>query len=186
MVVKKIIQQCKRSGVIALYEDEMRRTQWIGDMKSFYPLYKMPQFDEETLCKAYDISEKQAEKIQFAHSRIPGSINFADVDEGEHVCDPLNMTLVYANRQVQPYMTSQGIKFMDKRYMAAVEDEGETNLEVYERFTKEGFMYFAVKVGLQLVAIIFPIDVVTKSFIETLREVYMRSAAMLGSEGNNE
>ena len=83
-------------------------------------------------------------------------------------------------------MTSQGIKFMDKRYMAAVEDEGETNLEVYERFTKEGFMYFAVKVGLQLVAIIFPISVVTKSFVDTLHEVYVRSKVMFESEGNNE
>ena len=186
MVVKKIIQICKKSGFISLYDDGKRKSQWLGDVSSFYPLYRMPVFDEESLCAAYDITEKQAEKIRFSHTDMPRGINFSDVDEGEHIIEPIDMALIYGGTQVQPYMTSQGIKFMDRRYMGPIEDEGDTHREVYERFTESGVMYFAVKIGLRLVAVIFPIPVVSKHFVDLLGEVYVRSKVVLESEAKTD
>ena len=185
MVVKKIIQNCKKTKCITIYEDHENEIQWIGDGYSLYPLHKMPKFDTETICRAYDISEKQAEKIHFVHEdELPTLLCYDDIDDGENVLDPIKMALIHEGAYVQPYMTSQGIKFMNQTYLAPVEDEGDMFMEVYERFTTRGNMYFAVKTGMQLLAIIMPIAVVSESFVDTLREIYTRSKVMLESEGN--
>ena len=184
MVVKKIIQICKKTKCIALHEDNLRETQWLGDLSSFYPLFGMPRFDEDSICRAYDITEKQAEKIRFFHNGLPGGISFADVEEGETVCEPLEITLNYMDTQVKPYMTSQGIKFMNQQYLEPVRDESKTHLEVYERHTETGTMYFAVKAGMELVAVVFPIAVISENFVKTLGNLYMRAKVMLESEEN--
>lgn len=184
MVVKKIIQNCKNTKCIALCEDRENDIQWIGDGFSLYPLYCMPKFDTETICRAYDISEKQKEKIHFVHDDLPKVSCYEDIDDGEHICDPMEMTLIYEGAQVQPYMTSQGIKFLNQTYIAPVGDEGNLYMEVYERFTPSGHMCFAVKTGMQLLAIVAPTKVVSQSFVETLRELYTRSKIVLESEEN--
>lgn len=69
MVVKKIVQICKKTGVLNIYDDTERGIQWIGNGYSVYPLEQMPYFSPETICRAYDISEKQAEKIRFTHRK---------------------------------------------------------------------------------------------------------------------
>lgn len=186
MVVKKIIQNCKKTKSIMLYEQAGTDLQWIGDGYSIYPLYQMPKFDSETLCRAYDIGEKQREKIVIRHENsLPIAFNYEDMDSGEHICDPIQMTLIYDGAVVQPYMTSQGIKFLNQRYMQPMEDEGEMFLEVYERFTVTGQMYFAVKSGMMLLAIIQPMKILSKGFINTLQQLYTRSKTVFESEGKD-
>ena len=47
MKIKKIIDLCKKRGIFRLYAGES--VQWISDGCALYPLYNLPEFDEETL-----------------------------------------------------------------------------------------------------------------------------------------
>ena len=49
MKIKKLIDLCKKRGCFYLFEDE--RVQWLSDGVALYPLYNVPEFDEETLCR---------------------------------------------------------------------------------------------------------------------------------------
>lgn len=183
MVVKKIVQMCKKTGVLSLWDDESKGLQWMGNGYALYPLEQMPYFVPETVCRAYDISEKQAEKIHFTHNRkLPVGLNTGDIDGAETVIEPLKMTLIHSGQMVQPYMTSRGIKFMDMKYMEPIQDEGNSYINVYERFTENGELYFAVKSGMLLVAVIMPISVISQAFIDTLGQVYTKSMAMWEGE----
>lgn len=183
MVVKKIVQMCKKTGALSLWDDAGKGIQWIGNGFAIYPLEKMPYFTPETVCRAYDISEKQAEKIRFTHSdKMPAGLNTGDIDGAETVVEPLQMTLIHSGQMVQPYMTSRGIKFMDMKYMEPIQDEGNSYVNVYERFTESGELYFVVKSGMLLVAVIMPISVISQAFINTLEQVYVKSMAMWEGE----
>ena len=48
MKIKSIAAICKKRHTIALYDERDGRTQWIGDGMAIYPLYGMPELDEET------------------------------------------------------------------------------------------------------------------------------------------
>ena len=65
MKIRKIIDICKRSGHIFLFDTE--REQWISDGCAVFPMFNLPRFDENSLYKTYDITDKQANKIIFRH-----------------------------------------------------------------------------------------------------------------------
>ena len=73
MKIKKLIDLCKKRGCFYLFEDE--RVQWLSDGVALYPLYNVPEFDEETLCRTFDITEKQQEKIPVHAGRFPDRRN---------------------------------------------------------------------------------------------------------------
>lgn len=82
MKIRKIIDICKRSGHIFLFDTE--REQWISDGCAVFPMFNLPRFDENSLYKTYDITDKQANKIIFHHeAELPVSYNFNDVAPGE-------------------------------------------------------------------------------------------------------
>lgn len=58
MEIKKIINFCKKRGVLYLFDGD--GCQWISDGIAVYPLFNLPIFDEESILKAYDISGKKA------------------------------------------------------------------------------------------------------------------------------
>ena len=124
MLIKKLIGICKKSGIIMLCETD-GKGQWLGTGAAMYPLFDLPEFDRHTICRTYDISEKQAEKIIFRHEpELPESFCFSDIDESESLCDPIEMEITVKGQSVQPYMTSQGIAFIDRKYLQPLEDGG--------------------------------------------------------------
>lgn len=183
MVVKKIVQICKKTGALEIYDDTERGIQWIGNGCGVYPLEQMPYFTPETICRAYDITEKQADKIRFGHRKgLPAGLNFSDMAADESVVEPLKMALIHNGMLVQPYMTSQGIKFMDEKYLEPIQDEGNSYLQIHERFTESGEMYFVAKRGMLLVAVISPISMISQNFVDTLGQIYVKSKVMLEGE----
>lgn len=183
MKVKKLINICKKSGRVMLFETQGGEIQWLGDDIAVYPLYELPLFDEYTLCKAYDITEKQAERIMFRHEpELPSGYYYGDIESGETLCEPIEMVIAACGTSVQPYRTSHGIMFIDRKYFQPLEDENESALEVYERTTAKGNMYFAIKRGFELLCIVMPFDIVNKKFVNMLREIYERATVVLESK----
>lgn len=170
MKIRKIIDICKKNGNIIIFES--RKEQWISDGAAVFPMFNLPQFDEDSLCRTYDITDKQAAKIHFRHEHtMPTAYDFKDCTEDEDVVTRGPMCLSDAGRGIIPYMTSQGVAFIDAKYLQPLSDIEDSMLNLYERYTKSGQIYFAAKSGFMLVGIILPVDAINDQFVERLKKL---------------
>jgi hypothetical protein len=168
MKFKKMIDLCKKRGFFHLFVPTGGE-QWISDGAGCYPLGDVPMMDEDILCAICDIPEKAREKMRFLEGEVPHNLCFDDVDESESLCDEYPLVFGEGKDGVIPYRTSQGIQFIAKKYMAPLEDCD--RVEVYERISKGGRMYFAVKRGYSLVALIMPYDIISEPFVKDIENL---------------
>lgn len=181
MEIKKIISLCKKSGALILYENEGE--QWISDGYALFPLSNMPLFDEETICRTYDISEKKAAKMTIRHElKMPGNISVAGDVDGEMPCEFDDELF----ERVVPIQTTRGQMFIQKRYLAPFCDTPADMLYLFERHTPNGGTYFAVKVGFQLMGLISPYECVNEGFVERIRRVYEQCEVALQNRKERE
>ena len=180
MEIKKIINLCKKSGQLGIYENE--GTQWITDGYALYPLYSLPLFDEESICVAYDISAKKAEKMHITFNlSLPSMFDYRNDVEAETQCkrgSPLFNGLV-------PLTTSHGIEFIQGKYLTPFADADDNMIFIYERTTETGGTYFAVKDGLMLVGIILPYDCINEDFVNNIKTLYEQCEITLYNKQNN-
>lgn len=180
MEIKKIINLCKQSGNLGIYENEGK--QWITDGYALYPLYGLPLFDEESICATYDISAKKAAKMRITFNiKLPASFDYRDDIEAETECkrgSPLFNGLV-------PITTSHGIEFIQGKYLAPFADADDNMLFICERTTATGSTYFAVKDGLMLVGIIMPYDCINEDFVNNIKAIYEQCEISLYNKQNN-
>lgn len=170
MKIRKIIDICKKKGNIIIFESG--KEQWISDGAAVFPMFNLPQFDEDSLCRTYDITDKQAAKIHFRHEyTMPTAYDFEDCTDDENVVTRGPMCLSDAGRGIIPYMTSQGVAFIDAKYLQPLSDIEDSMLNLYERHTKSGQIYFAAKSGFMLVGIILPVDAINDQFVERLKQL---------------
>lgn len=170
MKIRKIIDICKKRGNITIFESG--KEQWISDGAAIFPMFNLPQFDQDSLCKTYDITDKQAAKIHFRHEySMPAAYDFEDCTDDENIVMRGPMCLSDAGSGIIPYMTSQGVAFIDAKYLLPLSDMEESMLNLYERHTESGQIYFAAKSGLMLVGIILPVDVINEQFVERLKQL---------------
>lgn len=166
MEIKKIINLCKKSGQLRIYSNEGE--QWISDGYAFYPLIGLPYFDEETICAAYDISAKKAEKMHISFDfNMPPMLDLSDDVKNEMQCErgaPLFGALI-------PITTSHGIEFIQSKYLTPFSDCDDNMLYIFERTTPSGATYFAVKDGFMLVGIIAPYDCINAEFVKRLKDI---------------
>ncbi len=171
MKIKKIIDIFKQTGRVILYEGQ--DCQWLGNGAAVYPLYGLPRFDNSTLCETYDITDKQAEKIVFTHAdALPSGFEFTDTADSEVLMEEHVFTFIYGGRKVRGYPTSQGIAFLDMKYLTPFVDVDISNINLYERYNSAGCLYFAVKVGLLLQGVVMPIDIIDEGLMRELEKLY--------------
>ena len=169
MKIKKIIDLCKKRGIFRLYAGGS--VQWISDGCALYPLYNLPEFVEETLYRVFDITEKQQDKISFRYElHLPSTICNDDYMQGEALCEKGTMVIGAGGKSIIPFKTSQGVLFIDEKYLAPLEDTRDY-IEVYERTGEGGRIYFAVKSGFMLLAIVLPYDAINELFVNGLKEL---------------
>ncbi len=187
MLIKKITAQCKKNKCAVLFDDRRSQTgdvvmQWLSTGRAIYPLFDAPYFETSTLVAAYDFDDK----IAVSHERdLPKSINFADAAEKECVCTALDMNVAVNGRTLQPYVTQQGIAFLDAQVFAPLKDADAGQVSVYERYAPSGERYFAVKSGFMLYAIVLPeSDVINREFVEELELLHRHChTALLNQKG---
>ena len=184
MKIKKIVDLCKKSGRCVFYNTD--EGQWLSDGGAAYPLMNLPDFDSMSFCQTYDINDKAAEKIVFKQiTGLPEGISFADTNEGEEISVRGKIAIFAGGKKLIPYQTSTGIAFVDQKYLAPLADIEDNLLELYERYTKSGQLYFAAKTGLLLVAVIFPVNIVEKQFVGLLKDLTKRCEAALFAKGSS-
>lgn len=170
MKIKKVVDMCRREGVVRIYEDD-NGIQWLSNGYACYPLYNVPQFSEDEFFTLFDFTSKQREETVFQCAAMPENISTLDTVPGEQLCEKLSPNIPYGSKLLMPYSTPGGIKFLDDDYLAPlVGDSGE--MEIYERVSKKGEHYFVVKIGMCVRAIVTPFNAINKSFVDNISTIH--------------
>lgn len=159
MKIKKVIALCKEAGQFCIYEGKQ---QWLGEGGAIYPLHGAPEFDDETICKAYDIPPKKAAEYIFRHEDFPAEFTEDDQNEHEIPIERKLLSFEWRNEQYTAYEASTGAVVLNRRYLDPFDDPD--GVMLFERRTDKGQMYFAVKAGMLLVGIIMPVAFLTADF----------------------
>lgn len=64
MKIKKAFEICKKQGVIRIYRNDYDE-QYLSDGLAIYPIFELPNLNEDYICRLYDITDSQREKIAF-------------------------------------------------------------------------------------------------------------------------
>lgn len=180
MIINKIIQLCKKEKRILLIN--VGDSQWLSDGHAVYPMHEMPEFDIDSLMKTYDISAKKGEKFIKNHiSAEKLSLNFNDSCTDEVLCEENPIRIAINGTTYIQILTENGCELLDSKYFAPLADANEDMVQIYQRITKKGDVYFAVKDGMFLISLIQPTLVLNEKTLEELKsfvnycDVHMRN-----------
>ena len=170
MILKNLAKLCNTHKRIFLYSSK-QDTQWAGDGKAFYPLYGIPRLNGSTIANVFSVPEKQRGKFDIQELILPDYLDFKDAaDAGETQLRPEELSIGYGDSVLYPLRTSLGLRFYDPIYLKPLADK-QTTLEMYERVTEGGLVYFAAKAGTFLEAIILPEDVDEEKLLNRLQDL---------------
>lgn len=168
MNYSKIMSFCKKRKLIYLYTADGR--QWVSDGGAIYPLLGMPHFDAQSIRAVYDVSES----VQVVErNELPEDLFFGDVDMTENQIFMEKIQLRPCGFDAVSFRTQAGVTFIDQKYLSPITGiESDGNVCVYERVSrKTGQIYIAVKRGMLLEAIILPVKILAKDWVEELADV---------------
>lgn len=173
MKLKKVAALCSQTGTFHLWDQCMEggevACQWLGDGYAAYPMAGLPYMDTENICAMFDIPEKKQEKLIFRHNSAPDSLNWEDADPLERQLDDPKLCVRYECRELLPMRTSEGIIFIQEKYLAPLDNLD--YMRLYERRSRGGGVYIVAKVGMMLQAVIMPMDVVSEGLVDRLDEL---------------
>lgn len=170
MKLKKVAALCSRQGAFYLYDKiseggEIR--QWLGDGWAIYPLSGLPILDDENLCAMFDITEAKRRKCSFRREAMPATISVEDWEQGERALDDDWPTVEHNGYVVKPLSTREGIVFIQNAYLSPLEDMADY-LQLYERRGTSEHPYIVAKNGMEIAAVIMPVDAIELGFVEKL------------------
>lgn len=157
----------------SIYICEGAACQWLGDGVALYAVYNLPRLTRENVFTLFDIAEDNRGKFYFHERELPTIYNFNDDDSTEELIGERSLfTIVFNGRNLMPLKTSQGMLYIDKKYLKPFADLPD-GFELCTRTTESGEVYIAVKAGLFILGIIMPyyfnMDCVSK--LKTLVEL---------------
>lgn len=183
MKIKKVIELCKKTKHIVIFNDDDNHIQWISDGSAIYPLFNVPTLTEDYICKLYDISDSQRDKISFKiESNLPKDICFEDSDIAETDTQMFDISIILDSGVLVPVMTEEGLMFIQNKYLMPFSDVPKDELRLFTRKDSRGQTVFAVKIGLLLYAIVYPIDVVNDDFVKKITRLYQASTTALSNK----
>ena len=101
----------------------------------------------------------------------PAAFSVHDVLPDETPCAPFSTGIAIRAKRYTAYRTSQGVAFVDEKYLEPFFADGDV-FEVYEREADLGQIYFAVKIGMFLKAIVLPdANVINETLLAELDEL---------------
>ena len=114
----------------------------------------MPELASESIFAIFDIQNDQREKWHYAEKTKPETIVLSDTCVTDNEISVLSdYELIKNSTTIIPILTSQGLKFINKAYLKPFDKE---QITVYERLDSAGKLYFVIKKGLFIKALILP------------------------------
>lgn len=183
MKIKNVAAICKRSKNIVLYYDRSGsgKQQYISDGFAVYPIFGLPELNEEYILTIFDIPEKERDKWIVRETILPDGISLDDTDDGEKEVFQISMSINYGGVPLRPLKTKSGIVYIDSRYLSPLSDVLDV-LRLYERRTEEGALYIAAKAGLLLQAVILPYSDINENFVNRLSELAKLTAEAFNNQ----
>lgn len=179
MIIKRIIDLCKKSLIATIYKTS--QGQFISNGSGLYPITGLPVFDEDTFCLTYDIPKG---KIHFSEEcRLPENIDISDSTDEEVLCEQLPVNLAYHSKILVPVVTETGVKFIDSRYLAPLSDN-DNMVTVYARQSDTGETYFVLKNGMLFAGIVMPFEVITVEFVTEVERLAKLCKVALDNKRN--
>ena len=168
MKFQKIQQLCKSSRRIVIISPEGGSVQWISDGYALYPLYGLPHLAGDSVFTLFDIPKDKRDKIYLDEREcLPVHINVADCDEGEVVLYRESVELTYHGKTLIPIRGSQGVIFLEKKYLQPFTDVKD-GVNLSERSFSDGRPYVVVKEGFLLVGVILPAEIASPELADLL------------------
>jgi len=170
MKLKKVAVLCGANRAFILFDEnrgggEIR--QWLGDGYSIYLLSGLPLLDENNVCAMFDIPEKKRKKCRSKRQPVPDNLNLEDWEQGERALDDEWPTVEHNGYVVKPLSTNDDMLFIQTAYLSPLEDMADY-LRFYERVDTTGQKYIVAKNGMEIAAIIMPVDTIRLGFVEKL------------------
>ena len=170
MRIKKVGAICNAGGCYYLMDERDAAGevvgQWLGDGRSAYPLVGLPVMDLENICAMFDITEKKREKLIMREMDAPDTMNWEDTAPLERQLDDPKLCVRYDGRDLLPLETTAGVTFIQEKYLLPL--DGLEYMRLYERQSTSGGLYIVAKIGMILQAVIMPMDLPDKDFMEAL------------------
>ena len=189
MKLKKVAALCAKQGAFYLFDElgeggELIR-QWLGDGRSAYPLSGLPVLYEENLCAMFDITEKKQKKCFFTRKPMPESLDVADYTSGELALNDEWPTVEHNGYVVKPLSTGDSIVFVQTAFLSPLEDMADY-LRFYERVDDTGQTYIVAKNGMEIAAVIMPVDTIKLGFVEKLEALAHKCRVTLEKQEERE
>ena len=189
MKLKKVAARCIKVEAFHLLDEvgeggEFIR-QWLGDGYAIYPLSGLPVLDESNLCAMFDISDKKRKKCLFSKKQIPESLNVEDYTKGERALYDEWPTVEHNGYVVKPLSTGDSVVFVQTAYLSPLEDMADY-LRFYERVNDTGQKYIVAKNGMEIAAVIMPVDTIKLGFVEKLEALAHKCRVTLEKQEERE
>lgn len=97
MKIKKAFDICKKNKIISIFGNE-KGEQWLSDGYAVYPIFGLPELNEDYICKLYDINDAQRDKIRFTISQTKPNGLKALMNKAT-----LSLYVMVATRQAKKY-----------------------------------------------------------------------------------
>ena len=98
---------------------------------------------------------------------MPESLDVADYTSGELALNDEWPTVEHNGYAIKPLSASDDMLFIQTAYLAPLEDMADY-LRFYERVDNTGQKYIVAKNGMEIAAIIMPLDTIKLGFVEKL------------------
>lgn len=188
MKLKKVAALCSANKAFFLFDEnreggEIR--QWLGDGYSIYLLSGLPLLDENNVCAMFDIPEKKRKKCRSRRQPVSEVYSLEDQEQGERVLNDEWPTVEYDGRIVKPLSTSDGMTFIQDKYLGPLEDIADY-LRLFERVDADGNKYIVAKNGMEIAAIIMPFDIISAGFVEELENLACKCRQTLEAKKERE
>ena len=116
MKIKKAFDICKKNKVISIFGNE-KGEQWLSDGYVVYPIFGLPELNEDYICKLYDINDAQRDKIRFTISQTKPLIDVEDCSADETPAEMWDISIIYDGKVMLPISTAEGLMFIDRVYL---------------------------------------------------------------------
>ncbi len=170
MKLKKVGAICSAGGCYYLTNQKNSAGdtvyQWLGDGSAAYPLVGLPYMDMENICAMFDITEKKQQKLVMCMTDTPAAMNWDDADPLERQLADPKLCVRYDRRDLLPLETSAGITFIQEKYLTPLDSL--EYMHLFERRSTDGGLYIVAKVGMMIQAVIMPMDLPDKDFMDLL------------------
>lgn len=156
MKIRKLAALCKAAKHIQLV-DEKNGKQWVGNGATLYPLLGLPTMSEVQVMRMFDIPQSDNEKYHVHRADVDDlPVDLSDIANGETKLQPPDICITYAGQKFMPLAASGTVLWINPEYLDPVRKSGD--LDLYKRVDSRGIPYIAVKAGMMLEAIIYPLN----------------------------